>query len=236
MKNRSYSLPVLLSSTVLLFSVAISILHAAEVRIPTDLNVEGALRVAGAKPAYERTYLVQEGSQPYAILPQLWRVHDAPATVLPGTSAADDLGVYAGTFGTGAPYVATYDVKAAGTQTLRARTLFQLPPEYVSQQAAAIRAYAGMLTTISDGTATLDFEAFKLDRSGAISGTDLVTTSATTINSLSFAAKDFGLSPNTLSPGDWIDIRVTIVVSDTATATAVRAALATVEMLLSIKG
>jgi len=215
---------------------SLALLPAAETRIPTDLNVEGALRVAGAKPEYERTYLKTDVSQLYAVTPTAWRVWNAFGTLLPGTSSSDDLGVYAGAFATGTPYVATYDVKGAGAQTLYARTVFQLPPEYVAQQACAIRTKAGMLTTIASVSCTVDFEVYKLNGDTLITGSDLVTTSATSINSLTFANKDFTVTSSALSPGDWLDVRVTIAVNDGATVTAVIAALATVEFLLSIKG
>lgn len=209
---------------------------AAETRIPTDLNVEGALRVGGAKPEYERTYLKTDVSQAYTLAPGSWRVWDAYGTALPGTSSADDLGVYAGTFGTGTPYVATYDVKAAGAVTLRARTLFQLPPEYVAQAAASLRAYSGMITTIASVSATVDFEAYKVGSNTLISGSDLVATAAQSINSTTFANKEFLLTSTSLSPGDVLDIRVTVAVNDAASATAVIAAIALCDVLLSVKG
>ena len=115
------------------------------------------------------------------------------ATNLPGTSAADDLGLIGGTFATASPCIETYDVKAAGAVTLYARAAFQLRPEYDAGQTVLIRAHAGMVTTISDTTATLDFQAFESDNESGISA-DLVTTVATTINSVTLADIDYAVT------------------------------------------
>lgn len=189
-------------------------------------------------PEYPRISLAQDGSMLYPVPLESLRVFDAFATVLPGTPAADDLGLVGGTFGTDVPFASTGDVKALGTTTRRARFTFQLPPEYVSGQSVFIRAFAGMKTTISDGACTIDFEAYETGTgtSGTlITGSDLVTTAATSIKSLTWADYDFAITATDLVAGNWLDVRMSIAVTDAATGTAVIAG-ARVSVGCSIKG
>ena len=146
-------------------------------------------------------------------------VFDAFQTPLPAAGASDDLGLYGGTHGTNFPYVGTGDVKAA-TTTRKARFTITLPPNYVPAGNIFIRAKAGMVTTVSDTSATIDFAAYKAN-GPIITGSDLVTTSAQSVNSLTWANKDFALDASGLNPGDELDVLITIAVTDAATATAV---------------
>jgi hypothetical protein len=164
-----------------------------------------------------------------------FRVHDAIHTTLPGTSASDDLGLYGGTFGSASPMIRTYDVKNAGAVTLRARVQVCLPAEYVAGGDITIRFHAGMLTTVASSTATIDVEAYASDKDGT-GGSDICATAAQSINSLSFAVKDFAITPTGLNPGDWLDVRVTVAVNDSATGTEVAAAIGSAELLCDIKG
>lgn len=208
--------------------------------IGEDVRFEGTVYFAGTTQVggsgIGRTYLTQNSTQKYMLDFERWRVWNAYASSLPAAGTADDLGLYAGAWATGAPYIATQDLKAAGATTEYARITFCLPPEYVAGQTVTIRAAAGMITTVADTTATIDFECYKSDNDSTIGGGDLVTTSATTINSTTFANKDFTVTATALSPGDVLDIRMAIAVNDAATVTAVIGAAAAVWMLLDIKG
>ena len=201
-----------------------------------DALIQGNLTVTGTKPPVLRSELVQDNEAEYDIPFESWRVFDAYQTSLPGTSASDDLGLYAGTFGTSTPAIKTYDLKNAGATNVRARFRVQLPPEYVAGETVKIRFYAGMETTVASASATIDVEAYKTAGDGLVSGSDLVTTSATTINSLTLANKDFLVTATALSPGDWLDCRVTIAINDSATATAVIGKIGKASLLLDIKG
>jgi hypothetical protein len=53
---------------------------------------------------------------------------------------------------------------------------------------------------------------------------------------VTFADKNFEITATGLSPGDQLDIRITVAVVDAATGTAVEAALGAVELCLDIKG
>jgi len=161
-----------------------------------------------------------------------WKIWDS-LQQLPTTSSSDDLGWYAGTWLTNAPLIRTADVKTT-SPTLRARAQVELPAEYEPGGEITLRAFCGMVTTVADGSATIDFEAARV--AGATTGSDLVTTAAVTINSLTFANKDFVVTPTGLIAGDKLDIRVTIAVVDAAGATAVIAAIAKTQLLCVVRG
>jgi len=184
--------------------------------------------------AIERTKLASE-SRKHNIPLELVRVWDAFQTSLPTTAAADDLGLIPGTWGTDAITIQTSDAKNTSV-TQRARFVYRLPVEYVDGQAISVAAWAGMRTTVANGTATIDFEAYKKNDATGGAGSDLVTTAATTINSLTSSAKEFVIDPTGLAHGDELDIRVTIAITDTATATAVIGRIYKLYMLPTVKG
>ena len=190
----------------------------------SDLHVVGNLTLSGDLPTYPRSRLEQEGSMVQQLPITEWSVFDAFATRLAVTAlSADDLSLVGGTFGTDAPFISTLDVKAAGC-TKKARILFQLPCEYVTGASLFIRAFAGMKTTVSDGACTIDFSAYKTGittTATVVDAGDLVTTAATSIKFLSWANYDFAINPAGLVAGDWLDIQLTIAVTDAATPTAV---------------
>lgn len=203
-----------------------------------DVSISGSLRLGGTlSPALVKANILALAEyQPFPIPLTDFRVWDAMQTLLPGTPATDDLGLVGGTFGTATPSIRTEDLKALGATNKRARVLVQLPWDYVAGQSVKLQFKSGMITTVSDTTATLDCEVFKLqsDPDDAI-GSDLVTTAATTINSLTFADVEFVVSPSGLSPGDILDIRVTIAVNDGASATAVVAAFTSAKILCDVR-
>lgn len=209
----------------------------ASVRFPEDITVAGNLQLDGSLlPGLPRASLIQNDFQEYGINPALLRIHDAFASPI-SAAANDDLGLSTGgTYGTNAPYITAGDLKAAGATTRYARFLFVLPPEYVAGQSVRIVANAGMVTTVADTSCTVDFQAYKLDLDATVGGSDLVSTSATTINSTSFAVKNFEVTSSGLAAGDVLDIRVAIACNDAATGTDVIPAIAHLAISLDIKG
>lgn len=207
---------------------------ATPVTIDGDLVVSGDIRVTGSlTPAKAKSaILAQAENQVFPIRLTDFRVWDNMAALLPTAGATDDLGIIEGTFGTATPSLRTEDLKAAGATNNRARVLVHLPWEYVAAQSVTLRFKAGMITTVADTTATLDCEAYKLqdDPDDAI-GSDLVSTSATTINSTTFANIDFTVTATSLSPGDILDVRITTAVNDAATGTAVIAGITSSKLL-----
>lgn len=207
-------------------------------QFPGDVVVPGDLRVTGSiTPAKARSAILAESElQAFPIPLTSFRVFDAMNTLLPGAGATDDLGLVGGTFGTATPSLRTEDLKAAGATNNRARALIQLPWEYITGNSVTLRFKAGMITTVSDGTATLDCEGYKLqdDPDDAI-GSDLVSTAATTINSTTFANIDFVVTASSLSAGDILDIRITTAVNDGATGTAVIAGITSAKLLCDVR-
>lgn len=143
-------------------------------------------------------------------------VWDAPWTNPVSAGANDDLALIYNTFGTAGASVESGDSKAA-TTTRRIGFQLVLPPEYKAGTNITLRLSAGMKTTVSDTTATIDVEAYAV----ADPTTDLCATAAQSINSLTKADKDFTLTGTNLVPGSVIDCRVTMAIVDGATGTAV---------------
>lgn len=194
----------------------------------TNANVSSSAAIARSK-------LAQDALKVYPVPLSDFRVWDAFATALPATSSSDDLGLYTGTWGTDVPTIETGDVKAS-TITRYARVIIPLPAEYDTAETVVLRASAGMKTTVADTSATIDFEAYRIGRSGLVSGSDIVATAATSINSLTAADKDFTITATTLSPGDMLDVRMKIAVTDAATGTAVIARVGLLELLCDVRG
>jgi len=211
---------------------------ATGLNVTGDAIVSGNLRLGGtlSPPIDKANILALARAQSFPIPLTDFRVWDAMQTPLPGTPATDDLGLVGGTFGTATPTLRTQDLKTAGASSNRARVLVQLPWEYVAGQNLSLRFKAGMITTIADTTATLDVEVYKLqgDPDDAI-GSDLVSTAATTINSLVFADINFGLNASALSPGDILDVRITTTVTDAASGTAVIAGISGAWLLADVR-
>lgn len=207
---------------------------ATVARYVGDIYVAGNITRTGTGPAVARTDLTQENNVVYKVPLTDLRVWNAMATNLPGTAASDDLGLVHGTFGSASPTIQTSDAKAT-TVTQYARFLVNLPHEYVAGQTVTIRAHAGMNTTVSDGTATVDFEVYKSDDEAGVSA-DLCATAATTINDLTDADVNFTVTATTLEAGDTLDVRMTIAITDASTVTAVIGQVGSIALVLDVKG
>lgn len=203
-------------------------------QVAGDLQVTGQLIMGDVLPGViTRSDLVAETMRQKLSLTD-FRVWDAVQTNLPGTAATDDLGLVGGTFGSGGPSIQSRDLKAT-SGTGYARIFARVPPEYVAGSNLTLRVHAGAITTVANGTLTIDFEVYRSNDETGI-GTDLCATAAQSINSLTFADKDFTITGATLSPGDTLDIRVAIAISDSGTGTAVIGAFGGVELRTSSKG
>lgn len=177
-----------------------------------DLVLRNITFIGDHTATFPDTMLAQRVLQLFPMLLQDARVHDAPQTFLPTTPATDDLGLIIGTFGTNGVLIQTGDLGGAtATRNCRWPQLI-VPHDYHSGQSAFIRLFAGMETTVSDGTATIDVEAYVTDGVGGVSA-DKCITAAQSINSLTDADFDFDLG-TTLVPGDILDVRVAVAVSD----------------------
>ena len=170
--------------------------------------------------------------QSYQIPVTAMRVHDAMSTVLPAAAAADDMGVVTGTPGTDAPNLQGVDFGGTSTDE-KCGFQFQLPQTYRDGETITLRCKAGMLTTISDGTATLDCECWPDDNDGTVSA-DICATAAQSINSLTLADIDFTITPTGLVNGDMLNFRLTFGGSDTGNAGVMIPTVTRVEVLCDI--
>lgn len=142
-----------------------------------------------------------------------FRVHDALQTNLPGTAANDDMAIITGTPGTDAPTLQGVDFGGTTTDEAAACELV-IPEDYAPGGTLTLRVRAAMLTTVSDGTATVDVNVWKPDGDGAV-GSDLCATAAQSINSLTLANKDFTITPTGLVAGDKLMVKLSFAGSDT---------------------
>jgi len=161
------------------------------------------------------------------------RVWDAVASILPSAAAADDLGLVTGTWGTNPVRVTAGDVKASSS-TRRLYFAVPIPANYEDGQTIQVRIRAKMETTVADTSCTIDLEAY-IGTSGTL-GSDLVTTAAQSMNSLTAASYDFTINPTGVDPGDLIECRLSIAYNDAATATAVTPAVYKIALLCDTRG
>lgn len=202
-----------------------------------DVRISGTLTIkeTGVSAQTRASILKQDALAIFPVRFTGLRVWDAIHTNLPGTAAADDLALIGTTFGTTAPVVTAGDCKALGATSRYARFMVELPECYEAGETVTLSLSAGMVTTVASSSCTVDVECYKIDKITGI-GSDLCTTSATTINSLVFAAKAFTITPSGLTAGDVLDVRLTIACNDAATGTAVTPTIAGIDLLCDIRG
>ena len=202
-----------------------------------DVRISGTLAIkeTGVSAQTRLTILKQDALAIFPVRLTGLRVWDAFHTNLPGTAAADDLALIGTTFGSTAPVITAGDCKALGATSRYARFMVELPECYEAGETVTLSLSAGMVTTVASSSCTVDVECYKIDKITGI-GSDLCTTSATTINSLVFAAKVFTITPSGLTAGDVLDVRLTIACNDAATGTAVTPTIAGIDLLCDIRG
>lgn len=199
-----------------------------------DVAVTGTVTALGGVVGTLRSNLTKDTLQVYPLELQNFRVHDAFQTLI-GSAAADDLGITAGAFGTGTPYLHSGDQNALGAYTRYARTMFALPPEYVAGDNITLKVWAGQLTSMASVSSTVDAGVYKAAKDTLISGSDLIVEAAQSCNSLTFAGYSFTVTPSGLTPGDLLDIRLALI-GNSATASSHFAAIPSAEILLTVKG
>jgi hypothetical protein len=184
-----------------------------------SLRVTGDLRFSGSLAGVVPRSNIETETKVFEIPLTSLRVWDAVQTALPAVGSNDDIGFATGTFATNIPHLKSQDLNALGVMTReKARGRFTLPLEYVSAGAITFRLCAGMLTSVAATSATVDVQAYKATRTGiAVSGGDLVATSAISCNSTTLADKDFMVTATGLAAGDVLDFIITF---DATSATA----------------
>lgn len=186
-----------------------------------DVTISGNLTVSGS-PTFgggmQRTQSRLETDLEYEVPFTSFRVHDAYQTLL-GTGSSDDLGFTTPAFNSGTPYLSTGDLNVAGSITRYARAYFQIPYQFVGGQDFYLRIVAGMITSVASVAATVDAELRVSNGQTGLSGSDLVTTSAQSMNSLSFATLNFLCTGSGRERGEVLDLRI-VVAANSATASA----------------
>jgi hypothetical protein len=185
---------------------------AASMTVPSGSVTNSSI---SAVADIERSKLDQDVLKPYPVPSTSWRVWNA--------------------WGTTPWLIRSADVKTT-TVTLYAACEIVLPAEYDDGETVNIRLNAGFITTIPDGAATVDVEAYEKAGTGAALSADLCTTAATDFKSLTFANKDFNITATGLEAGSVLQVRIAMSIIDTATATAVIGAIEQVSLLCDIRG
>jgi hypothetical protein len=162
------------------------------------------------------------------------RTWDSVAVNLPAAATGDDLGLVSGTFGTNPARITAGDVKALGPTTRRLYMAIPIPANYEDGQTIQLQIRAKMETTVADVSCTLDAEVY-VGADGTV-GSDLVTTAAQSMNSLSAAAYTFTINATGVDPGDLLEVRLSIASNDAATATAVTPAIYSIALLCDTRG
>jgi hypothetical protein len=162
------------------------------------------------------------------------RTWDSVAVNLPAAAASDDLGLVAGTWGTDPARITAGNVRILGATTRRLYLAIPIPANYEDGQTIQLQIRAKMETTVADVSCTIDAEA-RIGADGAV-GSDLVTTAAQSMNSLSAAAYTFTIDSTGVDPGDLLEVRLSIASNDAATATAVTPAIYSIALLCDTRG
>lgn len=138
----------------------------------------------------------------------LWRIHDAPNTVLlAGAGVTDDMGVNAGSYGTTVQSLNALDAGGGG-ETFYARAQVVVPMNYVQGDVLKVICTVDEVTACVT-SASLDVEVYRV----AVPATDLCATAAQSILAASDTDYDFTLTSTAIEPGDILDIRLTIVLT-----------------------
>ena len=162
------------------------------------------------------------------------RTWDSVATNLPAAAASDDLGLVSGTWGTNPARITAGNVRTLGATTRRLYLAIPIPANYEDGQTIELQIRAKMETALADVSCTIDAEAY-VGADGVL-GSDLVTTAAQSMNSLSAAAYTFTVNATGVDPGDLLEVRLSISSNDAATATAVTPAIYSIALLCDTRG
>lgn len=185
-----------------------------------------ALTAAGLPFVTDSTGKAAVATKSRAILLESLKVWDAMQSNIVGAGANDDLGLVTGTLGTDAPSVQSGDGKAATTNRYAAFTV-QVPDDYVAGSPLSIVIKAGMKTTISDTSAVVDVQAYRV----AAPTVDICETAQQSMNSLTAADKTFVLTPTDVVAGETLIVRVKVGIVDAATGTAVIGVLSSIKVV-----
>jgi hypothetical protein len=197
--------------------------------IITNTNISTSAEVARSKLALEtKTYTIPITS---------CRVWDSMALLLgatAGSPSADDMGIITGVPGTAVPTLNSIDWKGT-SPTEKCAFEFPLPAEYDDAKTITLRVRAAMLTTVSDGTATIDAQCYASNRDGVASA-DLVSTAAQSMKTLTPANYDFVVTPTSRAAGDRLVFVLAFGGADTGAAGVMISEISEIELLVGVRG
>lgn len=203
------------------------------ITLPDGVVVNKAI---GANAGIELSKLEQRTFAKFNINLLDFRVHDDIRSFLPDEATADDLGLEtSSTYGTNVPVIDSGDLASAGATTRYARFTVDLPANYEDGETVQIRVRT-KFATVADTSSTVDLQAFKFGEAGAVSGSDLVSTSATNNNSATAANYDFTITSASLVAGDQLDCRLALAITDGATGSGVICYVESVKLLCDTRG
>lgn len=138
-----------------------------------------------------------------------WRVWDALVTNLAGADGTDDLGLVTGTYLTTNP---TFNVTVAtpAAAPFYARRSYTLPKDYVAGTDLVLT--LNVTETVAATTASLDANAVDQDSPTL----DIVATAAQSVVGAAATNFTFTITGTALVPGDVLDIRISITLTDVA--------------------
>jgi hypothetical protein len=187
--------------------------------------------MSGTLPESQRSDIMQEQAE-YVLPIESFRKYDDLTSHIPVSPTGSHLGVTSGTFGSATPLIVSSDAGNT-TVTQKLRFTYTLPPEYDDGQRVYVRVYGSMASAAS-ATATVDISAYESNFQAGL-GSDLCLTSATTINSTSYATCDFTIDPTGLVAGDQLDIQLTFAATDVG-GSGKTARIGKISMVLDIRG
>jgi len=163
------------------------------------------------------------------------RVWDALNTPLTGSPGTDDMGLLTGVFGTESWHLSAGDLKAAGDTSRYCRGMVALPQEYDAAETVQFEITAATQDNVADVSSVVDIEVYSFDEDLTVSA-DLVTTAATSINAVTFAAKTFLVTSTSLNPGDILDFRIKLQCNDAATGANVEPTISAIKLQCDVRG
>jgi hypothetical protein len=195
--------------------------NASNYARPVDMSGDATISNAGVVTVSKASGSFGVTSQTIGVDLSNFRIHDDIDAILNQAAGDDDdLTLIQGTLGTNATTIETIDCGGLNDTTQYGSFWFVVPPSYIAGSTVSLVANAGMVTTVADQSATVDFSCYVPDYANA-DGTvssDLITTDATSVNSLTFADKTFvvddDVSGHALAAGSLVQCRLTALCDD----------------------
>lgn len=181
----------------------------------------------------QRSNAVTETSQELMGLVPLLACRNEDGSVIAAAASAGKFGIVAGGWGTGGLKL---QGEAASGNSKTSGLIFtgKLPQNYVAGTNLSVK-IKHRVSTPANTTANIDAGFYESNGNGGVTGSDLVTTSATTYNSATWTETTFSVTGTGLNPGDQFELHVRMVVDDSAGATGARSELGEITIESSTK-